>query len=147
MKTLLFSVTHNDFDIQTFRVGGAGGGGKDTSSSGVRLIHRASGAVGEGRETRSNAQNRKAAFLKLVETPKFKAWHKAECARRMGAPLAEEVQPLGESGFGAKKIRTYNFKQDRVTDHRLGKDYYLPDVMDGKLEPLIKDFLVANSKG
>ncbi len=91
---LLFSVTKSDFEMQTFRCPGAGGGGKDTSSSGVRLVHRASGAVGEGRETRSVTQNRKAAFLRLIETPKFKGWHKIECARRMGQPVPETPEQI-----------------------------------------------------
>lgn len=83
-RKLLFSVTMKDLEMQTFSVGGHGGGGKDTSNSGVRLIHKASGAVGEGREHRSNTQNRKDAFLRLVNSQKFKVWHKAETARRMG---------------------------------------------------------------
>lgn len=89
MKRLLFSVTMKDLEMQTFSVGGAGGGGKDTSNSGVRLVHPASGARGEGRETRSVTQNRRAAFVRLVSSPKFKAWHKVECARRMGQPVRE----------------------------------------------------------
>ena len=93
-KVLLFSVTAKDFEIQTFTVGGHGGGGKDTSNSGVRLIHRDSGAVGEGREHRSNTQNRKSAFLKLVETKKFKDWHRIECARRMGQPIEETPEEI-----------------------------------------------------
>ena len=76
-KRLLFSITKDDFEIQTFSVGGHGGGGKDTSNSGVRLIHPVSGARGEGREHRTNTQNRRSAFEKLVETPVFKAWYKA----------------------------------------------------------------------
>lgn len=71
MKQLLFSITKKDFDMQTFSVGGNGGGGKDTSNSGVRLIHRDSGAVGEGREHRSNTKNRESALSKLVETTRF----------------------------------------------------------------------------
>lgn len=91
---LLFSVTAKDFDIQTFSVGGHGGGGKDTSNSGVRLIHRASGAVGEGREHRSNTQNRISAFRKLIETKRFKDWHRIECARRMGRPVPETEEQI-----------------------------------------------------
>jgi protein subunit release factor A len=136
---LLFSVTAKDFEMQTFSVGGCGGSGKDTSNSGVRLTHRASGAVGEGRETRSNTQNRRAAFRHLIETPKFKAWHAAECARLMGESPASEEQVRSEAAFGVSKIRTYNTKQNRVTDHRVNKTYSLPDVMDGKLDPIIRD--------
>jgi protein subunit release factor A len=91
---LLFSVTMKDLTMQTFSVGGHGGGGKDTSNSGVRLIHAASGAVGEGREHRSNTQNRRSAFEKLVATKEFKAWHKIECARRMGQPVPETPQQI-----------------------------------------------------
>lgn len=86
---LLFSITKKDFEIQTFSVGGCGGSGKDTSNSGVRLIHRDSGAVGEGRDHRSNTQNRKAAFERLVTSKRFKDWHRIECARRMGQRLPE----------------------------------------------------------
>lgn len=92
--TLLFSITKKDFDIQTFSVGGPGGGGKDTSNSGVRLIHRASGAVGEGRSNRSNTQNRKEALTNLVKTPKFKNWHKAECWRLQGKTPYESPEEI-----------------------------------------------------
>jgi protein subunit release factor B len=94
-KKLLFSVTMRDFEMQTFSVGGHGGGGKDTSNSGVRLIHRASGAVGEGREHRTNTLNRRSAFTKLVNSAAFQKWHRSECARRLGQPTpqtAAEIQ-------------------------------------------------------
>lgn len=94
MKRLLFSVTRDDFDMNTFSVSGHGGGGKDTSNSGVRLVHRASGAVGEGREARDNTHNRQSAFKKLVNTHRFKAWLKAETARRLGQPQIETIEQL-----------------------------------------------------
>jgi len=80
--------------MQTFSVGGHGGSGKDTSNSGVRLVHRASGAVGEGREQRSMERNRQSAFKKLVATDKFKKWHKIECARRMGQVVPETPEQI-----------------------------------------------------
>jgi protein subunit release factor A len=89
MKQLLFSVTMKDLEMQTFSVGGHGGSGKDTSNSGVRLIHRASGAVGEGREQRNVTRNRQSAFKKLVSSDKFKKWHKIECAKRLGQFIPE----------------------------------------------------------
>ena len=95
-KQLLFSVTMKDLEMQTFSVGGHGGGGKDTSNSGVRLIHKASGAVGEGREHRDNTRNRRSAFEKLVETKAFKNWHKIECARRLGKPVSETPEQVRE---------------------------------------------------
>ena len=84
MRELLFSVTKDDFELQTFRAGGKGGQGQNKRSTGVRLIHKASGARGEARDERSFDQNRKNAFLRLVETKEFKAWHKIETARRLG---------------------------------------------------------------
>lgn len=95
-KRLLFSITAKDFEMQTFSVGGHGGGGKDTSNSGVRLIHKDSGAVGEGRENRSNTLNRRSAFKKLIATNKFKLWHKLECARRMGQLVPETKEQILE---------------------------------------------------
>lgn len=94
MKRLLFSITRKDFERQTFSVGGHGGGGKDTSNSGVRLIHRPSGAVGEGREHRRNFQNERAAFLRLIETKEWKRWFKAECARRLGMQEPESPEEI-----------------------------------------------------
>jgi len=95
-KKLLFSVTKDDFEMQTFSVGGPGGGGKDTSNNGVRLIHKASGAKGEGREHRNLTQNRRSAFMKLVQSKKFLDWHKIECARLMGKPKVETEEEIME---------------------------------------------------
>jgi protein subunit release factor A len=91
---LLFTVGRKDFVRQTFSVGGHGGGGKDTSNSGVRLIHPPSKAVGEGRENRSNTLNERSAFRKLVETKEFKSWHRAECARRLGQIQEETPEQI-----------------------------------------------------
>lgn len=81
-RQLLFSVTKKDFRVDTFRAGGPGGQKQNKTSSGVRIVHLESGAVGESRDERSQAQNRKKAFERLVNSPRFKAWHKkkvAEC--------------------------------------------------------------------
>jgi protein subunit release factor B len=83
-RELLFSVTKADFDIQTFASGGPGGQHQNKTQSGVRIVHRDSGAVGESRESRSQHQNKEAAFLRLVETSKFKAWHKRRTAELLG---------------------------------------------------------------
>lgn len=88
-RQLLFSVTSKDFKQESFSVGGHGGSGKDTSNSGVRLIHLDSGAVGEGREHRTNSMNKKSAFHKLIKSKKFLDWHKIECAKRLGQHIAE----------------------------------------------------------
>lgn len=79
-KKLLFSVTKDEFDWQFFRGSGAGGQKKNKTSSACRCIHRASGAVGESREERSQLHNRRTAFLRCVETPMFKGWLKVQTA-------------------------------------------------------------------
>ncbi len=82
-KKLLFSLTRKDFRVDTFRAGGPGGQKQNKTSSGVRITHMESGAVGESREERSQAQNKKKAFLRLVESPVFKTWHKLKTAQML----------------------------------------------------------------
>jgi hypothetical protein len=74
-RQLLFSITKDDFEIQVFCSGGKGGQNQNKVSTGVRIIHKDSGAVGESREERSQLQNKKIAFKRLTEHPKFKFWH------------------------------------------------------------------------
>jgi protein subunit release factor B len=91
MKKLLFSITKKDFEFQYFRSGGSGGQNQNKVNSGVRIIHKDSGAVGEARDSRDQHQNKKAAFLRLVNSDKFKAWHKIETMKRLGKlAIAEE---------------------------------------------------------
>ncbi len=72
MKKLLFSVTHKDFEIQTFRCGGKGGQNVNKRETGVRIIHKESGIAEECREEREQLQNRKRAFEKLCNNKDFK---------------------------------------------------------------------------
>ena len=83
-KTLLFSVSKDDCEWQTFRAGGKGGQNQNKVESGVRCIHKASGARGEARDSRDQLQNRRAAFRRMAETKEFKAWHKLQVAKRLG---------------------------------------------------------------
>ena len=80
-KELLFSLTKKDFDMQTFRAGGNGGQNQNKRDSGVRFIHRASGAIGEGRDQRSQLQNKESAFKRCCSSKKFKAWIKIETSK------------------------------------------------------------------
>ncbi len=73
-RELLLRITKNDFDIGTFRSGGPGGQHQNKTDSGVRITHRASGAIGESRSDRSQLTNKKLAFERLVESPKFRIW-------------------------------------------------------------------------
>ena len=89
-KKLLFSLTKEDFETDTFRSGGKGGQHQNKVESGVRIRHLASGAVGECREFRSQHQNKKAAFERLVSSKEFKLWHKIECSRLLGQIKTQE---------------------------------------------------------
>lgn len=82
-RELLFSVTKKDLIIDTFRSGGKGGQHQNTTDSGVRIRHPESGAVGESREERSQVQNKKKAFRRMVESEKFKSWHRRKAAKCM----------------------------------------------------------------
>lgn len=86
----LFSVTLDDCDIQTFRSGGPGGQHQNKTETGVRIIHRASGARGESRQERSQLQNKKLAWKRMTEDPKFRVWINREIFRRDGIPSPEE---------------------------------------------------------
>ena len=99
MKELLFSITKDDFEIQTFRSGGKGGQNQNKVASGVRIIHRASGCTSEAREQRDQLQNKHVAFKRLTEQKQFKAWFKIEAAKRMMdkgrlRKIAEEVSEM-----------------------------------------------------
>jgi protein subunit release factor B len=89
-------VTLADCDVQTFRSGGKGGQNQNKRETGVRVIHRASGAVGESREERSQLQNKKTAFRRMAETGKFRAWVNREVwehGRDVEAEVRRAMQP------------------------------------------------------
>jgi len=91
-RELLFSVTKKDLGIQTFRSGGKGGQHQNKTDSGVRIVHKASGATGESREHRSQYQNKRAAFKRMVGSSQFQGWIKVEVARlSMRRPVEELV--------------------------------------------------------
>jgi protein subunit release factor B len=82
-KTLLFSVTKDDLNIQFFRAGGKGGQHQNKTSSACRVVHKDSGAVGECREHRHQHQNKKVAFRRMVDSKEFQGWLKLETAARL----------------------------------------------------------------
>lgn len=105
----LISVTKDDFELQTFRAGGKGGQGQNKRSTGVRLIHKASGARGEARDERSFDQNRKNAFLRLVASQTFKNWLKIETSRALGNEVA--VEEYVKRAMAPNNLRT-EIKED-----------------------------------
>src|SRR5690242_4876847 len=73
---LAFSVSINECEVQTFRAGGKGGQNQNKRETGVRVIHHESGARGESREERSQLQNKRTAFKRMVDTPEFQRYIK-----------------------------------------------------------------------
>ena len=74
----LFSIKKSEYDVQSFRSGGPGGQHQNKSNTGIRIVHRASGARGEARERRSQLQNKRLAFRRLIDSPEFQLWVKME---------------------------------------------------------------------
>lgn len=142
-KELLFSVTIKDCDVQTFRSGGHGGQNVDKVSSGVRIAHNASGAVGQARDTRDQLKNKRLAFQRMAESERFKTWHKQEVAKKLNTPTIKEKSGSGNKGFGAAHIRTYTLSGKRVIkDSRTGHVRFDVDtVMNGDLDSFIQAFL------
>ena len=127
-----------DIEMQVFRSSGAGGQHVNKTSSAVRLIHRPTGTVVECQQERSQFQNREKAMRilasRLYETQQEKLLDEYTQQRR---------SQVG-SGMRNERIRTYNFPQGRVTDHRIGLTLYKLDaVMDGALDEII-DALAAD---
>lgn len=84
MKRLLFSVTKDNCRWDYFRCPGNGGQKVNKTNSGVRCVHKLSGAVGTSTDTRDQHKNRKTAFERMANSSEFKKWHRIETARRNG---------------------------------------------------------------
>jgi len=102
-KQLLFSVTKKDLRIETFKTGGSGGQGRDKRDTGVRITHPDSGAVASSSDSRQQSQNKKLAFRRLVETDKFKAWHRLETARYLG--VAIDAEETADRGMNSENLK------------------------------------------
>lgn len=126
-----------DVEMQVFRSSGAGGQHINKTSSAVRLIHKPTGMVVECQQERSQFQNREKAMRLLASRLYEQEREKVE-----GAYAADRKSQVG-SGMRNERIRTYNFPQGRLTDHRVNLTLYKLDaVMDGDLDEII-DALVT----
>ncbi len=126
-------IDRNDLRIDTFRASGAGGQHVNKTNSAVRLTHLPTGIVVECQDERSQLRNRTRAMA-LLQARLLDAARSRQAAER-----AESRRNLVGSGDRSEKIRTYNFPQGRVTDHRINLTLYrLEDIIQGGLDALIK---------
>ena len=136
------NIRTEDLKIDVFRASGAGGQHVNKTESAVRITHLPSGFIQECQDGRSQIQNREIAlqrlYVKLVEAERERKQSEMAAARRS----------LVGSGDRSEKIRTYNYPQNRVTDHRLegdNKNFNLDKVIEGEIEGIVEALIMAEN--
>ena len=135
-----FKLDMNDLKIDTYRSSGAGGQHVNKTESAIRITHLPTGTVVECQDERSQYKNKDRA-MQILRSKLYEA----ELTKQNAAVAAERRNQIG-SGDRSERIRTYNFPQNRVTDHRLSgdsKNFNLSAVIDGDLDPLIDALITA----
>jgi peptide chain release factor 1 len=131
------TIDEKDLQIDVYRASGPGGQGVNTTDSAVRITHKPTGIVVAMQDERSQLQNRLRAMTVLRS--RLLKQREEEQAEKMSA---ERKAQVGKGGRG-EKIRTYNFKENRITDHRIGFTLYqLQDFLSGNVDPVV-DALTA----
>jgi len=128
-----------DIKMEVYRASGAGGQHVNKTSSAVRLIHEPTGIVAECQTERSQVQNREYAMRLL----RSRLYEKEK--EKQDAELANERKTQVGSGDRSEKIRTYNYPQGRITDHRIGLSIYqMEDFLNGNLDEMIDNLIAAD---
>ena len=122
----------DDLRIDTMRAGGPGGQSVNKTSSAVRITHEPSGTVVICQDEKSQHKN-KAKALRILRSRLLEAE-----ADRIHSERAEARKSMVGTGDRSARVRTYNWPQNRVSDHRLGQNFSLETVVEGRLDPLFK---------
>ena len=136
-----FDINPNDLQIDTYRSSGAGGQHVNKTESAIRITHIPTGVVVECQDERSQYKNKDKA-MKILRSKLYEV----EQAKQAAAIAAERKSQVG-SGDRSDRVRTYNFPQNRVTDHRLTGDvrnFNISSVMNGGLDPIIDALVTAD---
>ena len=134
-----FELNPADIEMQVFRSSGAGGQHVNKTSSAVRLIHKPTGTVVECQQERSQFQNRDKA-MQILRSRLYE-----EKVREQEQAVTDERRSQVGTGMRNERIRTYNFPQGRLTDHRIGLTLYkLENVMNGDLDEIIDGLITAD---
>jgi peptide chain release factor 1 len=129
----------NDLRIDVYRSSGPGGQSVNTTDSAVRITHLPTGTVVQSQNQKSQLQNKEAA-LRVLRARLYEVQLEKQQAEQ-GATRRSQIG----SGDRAEKIRTYNYPQDRITDHRIGLTVHnIPGVMAGALDPLVEGLVAAD---
>jgi peptide chain release factor 1 len=132
-------INPQDLEITVARASGPGGQGVNTTDSAVQIIHKPTGLIVKCADERSQIKN-KASAMTVLRSRLLKLTEDEEKARY----AAERKNQIG-SGDRSERIRTYNFPQNRVTDHRIGLTLHgLPQIMEGAIGPLIEGLQKAH---
>jgi peptide chain release factor 1 len=128
------NIPMSDLEIETYRSRGAGGQNVQKNESAVRIIHKPTGLVVAVQDERSQTQNR----LRALSILRARLYELEQ--NKLTAEMTQTKRDQIGTGDRSEKIRTYNYPQNRVTDHRIGMDLYrLPAILDGDLDEFIDE--------